>query len=523
MTKNNFRVDVSPEMRLYKILQRQAYGIETALAEFVDNSIQSFRDKQDAIKAIDGPKPKLKVRIVISSSDKRIMIEDNAAGINRADFQRAIRMGNDEHRTPQSESLSVYGIGMKSSAIWFSNRWTIETSSLGSVEKLTTTFDLDQLLASGNTQIEVETTPEDVNEHYTRITINDCLRDLGDQNNRFADSVLPYLQETFFRFKNVFIEIEHDRLVLTTKKAELKVPEPLVYPRVNKEGDPLSKKPVVWKKTLRFTHDKKPVTGFIMIRETGSYRGPGIRLLRNDRVIVGTQGGGRQNKPEVLIGTRNKFAAQRIYGEVKLNDFPVNFMKTGFDIDLESLYRAIKTEISARPPDVEEDYIDQASFFRKNKVKGGGKKKPKKKGKPRRAPSSKEIPFSQDLNDALEKLPIKKLFRLYRSLCNVSLIEDPVLAYVGAWTLLESLATQMGKETKTSFSAFFNQEINQIVTDKGKRADYKNVIEDIGKKGNMNKHSASYESMDARQLVSDFPTIEEFLIHCAENVAARTP
>ena len=524
MAKNNFQVDVSPEMHLYKILQRQSYGIETALAEFVDNSVQSFRDRRNAIKAIEKRDPRLKVRIVISSTRKQITIEDNAGGINRANFQRAIRMGYGREGRRDPESLSVYGIGMKSSAIWFSNRWEIETSALGSAEKLTTKFDLDQLLASGNTTIEVHTSPEDKKKHYTKIVIKDCLRDLADPEKQFEDSVLPYLQETFYKFKNVLIEIEHDYLILQTKKAQLGEPSPLVYPRVDKDGDKLSDTPITWKKKLDFTHDGKPVKGFIMIRKTGSYHGPGIRLLRNRRVIYGTQGGDRQNKPQVLLGTSNKYASQRIYGEIHLNAFPVNFMKTGFDINMESLYRAIKSQITARPPDVDEDYVQQATCFRKKKARSDPKAKRKAKATSKRTPDGEEqIPFSPELNKALERLRFKKLFRLYGSLCRVSLIKDPVLAYVGAWTLLESLATQMGKRPHIAFNAFYNGKLRGFVTGKGQSTECKTVIGDIHAKGNMNKHSGRYEAMNAQQLASDFPTIEKFLIHCAEAVTNGTP
>ena len=45
ITLRSFSVDVAPEMPLYKVLQSQSYGEETALAEFVDNAIQSFKDK----------------------------------------------------------------------------------------------------------------------------------------------------------------------------------------------------------------------------------------------------------------------------------------------------------------------------------------------------------------------------------------------------------------------------------------------------------------------------------------------
>ena len=530
--KKNFKVDVAPEMELYKILQRQSYSIETALAEFVDNSVQSFKDQRNAIKDSEEAEPKLRVRIAISSLENRIAIEDNAGGINRENFQRAIRMGYGQEPRPKTKNLSVYGIGMKSSAIWFSNRWTIETSALGSGEKLTTTFDLEQLLASGTTKIEVRTSPEDEKKHYTKITIIDCLRELADPNKQFEETVLPYLQETFYKFTNVFIEIMHDGLVLQTTKAQLNEPLTLIYPRVDKNGEMLSNTPVEWKKKLDFTYDNKPVRGFILIREKGSYHGPGIRLLRNQRVIYGTKGGNRQNKPQVLLGTSNKYASQRIYGEIHLDDFPVNFMKTGFDINMYSLYRAIKTEISARLPDIVEDFVDQATYFRKNKKTSNTKTESKTSVRNKseteiesiQVPdASKQIRFSSELNNALEQLSIKKLYRLYSSLCRVSLINDPVLAYVGAWTLLESLATQMGKKREIAFKGFFNSHFKDFVASKAQSSDCQSVIADIHAKGNMNKHSGVYEAMNAQQLVSDFQTIEQFLIHCAEKITKATP
>ena len=510
MVNDNFFVDVSPEMQLYKILQRQSYDIGTALAEFVDNSIQSFVDQNKAIKSIDGSDASLKIGIRIDTKSEQIIIEDNAGGINRENFQKAIRMGHEKGTVPNSESLSVYGIGMKSSAIWFSNKWSIETSALGSRENLKATFDLDYLLKSDRTKIKVTSESEETNKHYTKITINDCLRDLEDPNKFFEDFVLPYLQETFYKFKDVYIEIVHDDLLLQTEKAYVTEPSPLVYPPVDKNGEKTSDVPVKWRRKLDFIHAGKNVKGFVMIMDRGAYHGPGVRLLRNRRVIQGTQGGNRQNKPTVLLDTSNKYAAQRIYGEITLNEFSVNFMKTGFDENMDSLYRAIKSELSARPPEVMEDFIQQATWYRKNKSTSGGTSKT---GKPR--PENK-IPLSTELSEKLAQLKFKKLYRLYESLCRVSLVNDPVLAYVAAWTLLESLATYLDKKTGHAFDNFYNDKINIFTKDKAKRAEYRTPIRDIHEKGNMNKHSSTYATINAQQLANDFQTIEKFLIHCAE-------
>ena len=520
MVNSRFVVDVSPEMQLYKVLQRQPYDIGTALAEFVDNSVQSFVDNNQALKSIDGPDVMLKIRITIDSLNKRIYIQDNAAGINRSNFQRAIRMGNDKSFKSPQESLSVYGIGMKSSAIWFSNSWSIETSALGSTEKLNTTFDLNQLLDTDSTEIEVATDFEEANNHYTKIIINDCLRDLENQENYFKDTVLPYLQETFFKFSDVFVEIVYDDLMLQTTKAFLKTPTPLVYPLVNKAGDKISEEEKTWRRKLDFDHAGKKVRGFIMIMRTGGYHSPGIRLLRNRRVIKGTQGGNRQNKPEILLDTTNKFAAQRIYGEITLNGFSVNFMKTDFDENMDALYRAIRSQLIAHPPAVKDDFIQQAINFRKSKSTLSGKK-PQTGNFENKPKTEDKIPFSPKINRMLAQLKNKKLHRLYSSLCRVSLINDPVLAYVGAWTLLECLANLLGKNSTTSFVSFYSGVINRIYTSKGTRGQIRTPIEDIHKKGNMNKHGSTYEAMNAQQLISDFQSIEDFLTHCTSEAVAK--
>lgn len=537
MADSNFYVDVSPEMQLYKILQRQSYGIGTALAEFVDNSIQSFVDKQRAIKSVDGSDASLKILITIDSKKGQIVIEDNASGINRKDFQRAIRMGGDESFRHPSGSLSAYGIGMKSSAIWFSNTWSIETSALNSREKLTTTFDLDKLLASGTTEIEVKTDTEEIKKHYTKIVINNCLRDLEKKEEYFKDDVLPYLQETFFKFKDVSIDLVYDGLTLRTEKAFLATPSPLNFPVVNKDGVPISDESVVWRKTIDLNYAGRIVKGFIMIMDKGGYHSPGIRLLRNRRVILGTQGGGRQNKPGILLKTSNKYASQRFYGEISLNEFSVNFTKTDFDEDLNGLYRMLYSELSGDGSATGVDYLHQAECFRQRKSRKSeqekadkekadkektdkektGKEKTGKEKKTAQQSSKIEnqIVFSSELDEMLGQLEHKKMQRLYGSLCTISLTDHPVLAYVGAWTLLESLATYIGKDPTTEFAGFYNGKINEFTKNRTERGQYKVPIQDIHSKGNTTKHSAAYDVIDARQLVSDFQSIEKFLVYCA--------
>lgn len=512
-----FTVDVSPEMQLYKILQRQSYGVDTALAEFVDNSIQSFIDKGEAIRAIEKEEVKLKIKIIVDTSNKRIVIEDNAGGINREDFQRAIKMGLDSNQRHRSKSLSVYGIGMKSAAIWFSNTWSIETSALGSKEKLIASFDLDELLSTNKKEVLVNTESEQDNKHYTKIIIDDPLRDLDE--DYFKNSVLVFIQETFFKFRDLIdIKLTFDSIVLETDKAFMEAPQPLVYPPVNTKGEPSAlNREIVWKKRIDLDYAGRSVKGFIMIMGKGSYKlNPGIRLLRNRRVILGTIS--HPNKPESLLKTSNKYAAQRIYGEITLNDFPVNFTKTGFDENLDGLYRVIKGELEGSTNG--NNYIHQAEYYRAKKSTQQPKGKSTKDGRqqPKSPPARKKIEHSPQIYKLLGQLESKKHMYLYRSICKISLIDHPILAYVGAWVLLESLANHLGKESHQAFDGFYNQKINSFTKDQNKRNEYKIPIKDIHQKGNLNKHSATYEAIDAKQLISDFKSIEPFLISCIEEV-----
>ena len=503
-----FKVDVSPEMQLYKILQRQSYGVDTALAEFVDNSIQSFIDKKQAIKAIHQEEIKLVIKITVNTADKRIVIEDNAGGINRENFQRAIKMGHDDSHKHKKKSLSVYGIGMKSAAVWFSDTWRIETSALGSKEKLITSFDLSELLSTNEKEILVNTELEDSSKHYTKIIIDSSLRDL--KEDYFQNNVLTFIQETFFKFKDsVDIKLTFDGIVLETATAFLESPQPLVHPPVDTTGKPLaSSKDVSWKKRIDLNYAGRSVRGFIMIMGKGKYKSPGVRLLRNRRVILGSTT--YPNKPDTLVKTSNKFSAQRIYGEIHLNDFPVNFTKTGFDENLDGLYSAIKNEL--RGSKKEDNYIQQAEYYRARKSTSP------KSTKPKSSTTTRHIEHSLQVTALLEQLKSKKHMHLYKSICKISLAEHPILAYVGAWVLLESLASHLGKESKQAFDGFYNQKINAFTKDIGKRNEYKTPIKDIHQKGNLNKHSGIYEAVDAKQLVIDFKSIELFLIFCIEEV-----
>lgn len=361
-----FEVDVSPEMHIYKVLQHLNYGLETAFAEFIDNSIQSYMDNRDRLSLNEG-KYRLKIKINVDSKNKTIIIEDNASGIKREDMERALKLGTGFDFEHSDNSLSVYGIGMKSSAIWFTSNWTIETVALGTGEKLTFDFNLDDLIDKHTSLAKVVSDNAKSNEHYTRIILKDHIRD--ESESHYSDVICPYVLETFSKFKNeVDIDFFYDGSIVypNDKFFELDTPDELVYPPVNSKGEISNDEYLVrWKTEINLKYKGRTVTGFIMIRDVGGYNQPGIRLYRNNRVIEGVSI--KPNKPETLLGTKNKFAAERIYGELNLDSFPVDFMKTNFNENLKGLYKEIQSLLMK---DYNFDIISQAKNFRKKFVSG---------------------------------------------------------------------------------------------------------------------------------------------------------
>jgi len=334
----SFKVDVSPEMRIYRILQHLNYDLETAYAEFIDNSIQSFLEQKNEIENYQGESsPKLKVTIDISTSKNQIVIKDNAGGILRQDIDRALKLGIDLGTIHSSDSLSVYGIGMKSSAIWFSDDWSISTSAIGVNEKLDFNFNLDELLKNNQTEADVTPAGAGSGEHYTEIVLRNHIR--NETAEHYQDTIIPFIEETFHKFSNfTTIEFYHDDVLLKAnpKKLLTVTPDVLEYPRVNSKGLIDSNVLIRWYLKLDFTYKGRKVNGFVSIRDKGKYGQPGIRLLRNSRVIEGTSIS--PNYPDALLKYKSKFIAQRVYGELHLDSFPVDFMKTNFNENLKGLY-----------------------------------------------------------------------------------------------------------------------------------------------------------------------------------------
>lgn len=118
-------IEIRPEVTMLSVLRHLNYKAWFALAEFIDNSLQSYLANREALEAIHGQDFRLEVNVQIESSGPGlIVVTDNAAGISTADFPRAFRAA----QVPTDRTgLSEFGMGMKSAACWFSERWSVRT------------------------------------------------------------------------------------------------------------------------------------------------------------------------------------------------------------------------------------------------------------------------------------------------------------------------------------------------------------------------------------------------------------
>lgn len=160
-------VKIRPGMGILSLFPAMNYKPWFAIGEFVDNSIQSYLEHRDELRAIHGPGYKLAINISFTTGDlPEILIEDNAAGIFSNDIERAFTPAA---RPPDRTGISQYGIGMKSAATWYSELYTVSTSALGEDVTRLVVFDIKKIIEEEIEELPIEESPKEPNQHGTRI------------------------------------------------------------------------------------------------------------------------------------------------------------------------------------------------------------------------------------------------------------------------------------------------------------------------------------------------------------------
>ena len=324
------KINIRPTSSVYATYKRLSYQPWTAIAEFVDNSTQSFYDHKDELMSQKYAKGlNITIKYIEDTVEgDRLEIIDDAYGMEWTDFQRAVVLD----RPPQNTSgRNEFGMGLKTAACWFGSLWSVESTQLNSTTKYYTEINVDELGKYKTEEINVREETVSKKDHFTKIVIRKL-------NKRIVGP------RTIGKVKDLLSSIYREDLRtglvrITYNGSALQFKEPPVYVDENSK---------IWEKDVSFTvqHEGKELSckGFTAIWIPGSVKDAGFTLIRRGRVIVG--GSEKNYRPTELFGDANSYAWQRMYGELHMDNWPVTQAKDGFDWHNSGLEEAFIDELS---------------------------------------------------------------------------------------------------------------------------------------------------------------------------------
>lgn len=355
MTDNNNiqRVSIAIGSSMYGRFEDLPNTTSHVLAEFVDNALQSSRDKREALLATD-VQYKLRVSIDIEwddSSDgraKKLIIRDNAAGIDKDKYKVAFQPA----KTPEDNTgLNEFGMGLKTAACWLGSSWEVVTKAVGeNVERLLE-FDLNSVISDELDDLPVKTQHKAINEHYTKITIWNSTKNVPTRKSyrKIVDELTSIYRQPL---RNGELEI-------------IVCGEPLHFVEYDILNAPFSPhqipqgEPILWKKAIDFKFGKYSAKGFVGILRDINKDHNGFVLMRRGRVIMGAEADGRYFPK--FSGSSGTFRFKRLFGELELDGFEVSFNKNDIQDkeNLEALMEVVKDKIHTKSFDLftqAEDY-----------------------------------------------------------------------------------------------------------------------------------------------------------------------
>ena len=341
--EDSIELNIQPAASILNVFSRLSYKPWYAIAEFVDNSTQSYISHQEELDN-DEFFEKLSVDVRYNSEENKLTITDNAYGMEIDRFKDAIIL---DSRNETQSGRNEFGMGLKTAASWFGNVWTVKSTQYGSENSYVATVDIPKLKENDLNSIEIHRSHADSKIHGTEIIIEQVTKKIT--GSRTIGKIRDLLSSMYRRdinnrnievlFNGVPIEFE-DYPVLTNFRGK------------------------EWKKDLdfivQFLGKEYRVTGFVAIMNPGSFSKSGFALFRQDRVVVG--GTDENYKPYDIFGQAQSQRSLKLFGELNMNDFPVNQAKDGFIWD-DGLEDAFIDELKANI----QEYIEIADLSKKQR------------------------------------------------------------------------------------------------------------------------------------------------------------
>ena len=298
-------VVIGPET--IKSYKRLAYESWWAIAEFIDNSTQSFFTNYAALnKSESGDDIQLTVNIAYDRDQNILRISDNAMGMSLSEIIRSVQIG-----MPPSDATGrhEFGMGMKTAACWLGDKWTIRTTKLGEATEYAIEFDVERV-ASGDTDLRLSETKVDAKTHYTILTISSMHQKIG---GRLLGRLRENLR-SIYRF-----DTRSERVKIWWGDEELSYDDRLDLLKAADGSE--------YRKTFSFEVNGKNVHGWAGILETGSRQKAGFAIARRGRLVMGQPQAWRPQSLYGQEGGSNDLVNQRLIGEIHLDNFLVSHTK----------------------------------------------------------------------------------------------------------------------------------------------------------------------------------------------------
>lgn len=293
--------------------QRLSYTPWHAIAEFVDNSTQSYLDNKavlDQQLTKDGQRFEVSIAYEANQGNGVLRVSDNAMGMSYGDLERALHIA-----MPPANRLgrSRYGMGMKTAAFWIGKRWSIQTKKLGETDAHEILIDLEKIVSAKDMNVAYRSMPnQDTEKHYTIIEISDHYRKF---QGRTLGKIADFLRSMYRK------DLETKQLHLLWRGQELTWEG--FDGRLMQAADGS-----LYKKEFLFDVDGKVVLGWVGILKQGEGGRPeaGFSVIQAKRVIHGWPEAWRPTTIYGPYGT-NDLVNQRLVGELELDGFEVSHTK----------------------------------------------------------------------------------------------------------------------------------------------------------------------------------------------------
>jgi len=293
--------------------KRLAYKPWFALAEYIDNSTQAYKNNKtelDIALALKGEKLKVEVSIAKSGADEIIEIKDNSMGMSFNELKDAVIIG----KPPVNiNGRSKYGLGMKTASFWLGNEWSVITKKLNETQEHTITVSIEKV-SNNNGELDYSVKENvEADLHYTKIRISRLNHTFS---VRTKERIKDYLR-SIYRYDIINADLE-----LSWQGENLEWDYQKTFEKLIPLADGQTRK------NVEFKIGEKNVRGWAGVLETGSRSKAGFSILQHNRVIIGWPDSYR---PESIFGPQkggsNDLVNQRFVGELFLDDFRVSHTK----------------------------------------------------------------------------------------------------------------------------------------------------------------------------------------------------